>query len=113
MNHKGLNQLLCAATVNARFRETLLHNPTQALSTGYLEHSFSLTAEERDLVINIQAQQLEDFAAQVYRWISVKGNGNGHNGNGHNGHNGNGRNGHARKRDLFGTTEEFRFAFAH
>jgi hypothetical protein len=108
MNHRGLNQLVCAATVNARFRETLLRNPTQALSTGYLDHSFSLTAEERDLVISIQAQQLEDFAAQVYRWISVKGNGNGHNG-----HNGNGRNGHARKRDLFGTTEELQLAFAH
>jgi hypothetical protein len=110
MKHKGLNQLLCAATVNGRFRETLLRNPAQALSMGYLDHSFVLTPEERDLVINIRAQQLEDFAAQVYRWISVRGNGNGHNGNGSNG---NGRNGHARVSNLFGATEELSVAFAH
>ncbi len=108
MKHKGLNQLLCAATVNGRFRETLLRNPAQALSMGYLDHSFALTPEERDLVINIQAQQLEDFAAQVYSWISVTGNG--HNGNGHNG---NGRNGYGRKPSLFGMIEEPKLAFAH
>ncbi len=94
MKHKGLNQLLCAATVNNGFRETLLHNPAQAIATGYFDHTFSLTPEERDLVISIQAQKLEDFAAQVYRWISGSGNGNG-NGNG-NGKNGNG-NGHRQK----------------
>jgi hypothetical protein len=104
MKHKGLNQLLCAATVNNRFRETLLHNPAQAIATGYFDHTFSLTPEERDLVVNIQAQKLEDFAAQVYRWISgyTSGNGNG-NGNG-NGKNGNG-NGHRQK--TWATTEPF------
>ncbi len=85
MKHKALNQLLCAAMVNAQFRETLLRDPAQAIATGYLDHSFSLTREERELVLGIQAQQLEDFAAQVYHWISSN-NGNGHhskNGNGH------------------------------
>lgn len=76
MKHKALNQLLCAATINGRFRETLLRNPALAISTGYQEHSFSLTPEERDLVVGIKAQRLEDFAAQVYHWIS--GNDNGH-----------------------------------
>lgn len=104
MKHKGLNQLLCAAVVNDRFCETLLRNPAQALASGYYDHTFSLTTEERDMVIDIRAQKLEDFAAQVYRWISGSGNGNrrserrtssyssrktysgkGHNGNGHNG----------------------------
>ncbi len=93
MQHKGLNQLLCAATVNHRFCETLLSNPAQALAAGYLEHVFSLTPEEREFVLGIQAQQLEDFAAQVYHWITAKGNcdgyvARGHNGNGHNGNNG-------------------------
>ena len=115
MKHKGLNQLLCAAVVNTNFRETLLRSPAQAIASGYLEHSFSLTPEEKKLVIDIQAPQLEDFAAQIYHWIS--GNGNGHNGNGNglghevlgseeplsaqacqwisgNGNNGNGHNGH-------------------
>lgn len=79
MKHKALNQLLCAATINGRFRETLLRNPALAVSTGYHDHAFALTSEERDLVIGIKAQRLEDFAAQVYHWIS--GNGNEHNGN--------------------------------
>ncbi len=70
MKHKSLNQLLCAAVINGRFRETLLRDPAQALASGYYEHSFSLTAEERDLVMGIRAQKLEDFAEQVHRWIS-------------------------------------------
>jgi hypothetical protein len=86
MQHKSLNQLLCAAMVNGRFREMLLHDPARALSAGYLDHSFALTSEEREMVIGIQAQQLEEFAAQIYHWISGNGN-NGHNGNGNgNGH---------------------------
>jgi hypothetical protein len=91
MKHKSLNQLLCAATVNGRFREMLLRDPAQAIATGYFDHTFALTPEERDLVLGIRAQRLEDFAAQVHRWISGNGNGNGNghnNGNGH--HNGNG-----------------------
>lgn len=75
MQHKSLNQLLCAATVNGRFRETLLHNPAKALAAGYGDHTFALTPEERDLVLGIQAQRLEDFAAQVHRWLVTDGNG--------------------------------------
>jgi len=105
MNHRSLNELLCAATVNVRFRETLLRDPAKAIAAGYFDHSFVLTQEERDLVVGIQAQGLEDFAAQVYSFISGNGNGttlnryahNGHNGNGHNG---NGRNGNGRKKEL-------------
>ncbi len=100
MKHRGLNQLLCAATVNGRFRETLLCDPARAIASGYFDHSFCLTPEEQELVIGIQAQRLEDFAAQVYHWIS--GNGNGHNGNGHNG---NGHNGKELTQDLLGSTE--------
>lgn len=98
MKHKSLNQLLCAATVNTRFRETLLRDPAKAIAAGYFDHSFTLTQEEKDLLVGIQAHRLEDFAAQVYHWISTSSNGyngNGLNGNGlnSNGVNGNGRNG--------------------
>lgn len=115
MKHKGLNQLVSAATVNGRFCSTLLRDPAQALAVGYFGHSFSLTPEERDLVIGIQAQRLEDFAAQIYSWMRLGGNGhnrNGHNGNGHNGngHNGNGHNGNGyasqgQRRQLSGLLE--------
>ena len=80
MKHKGLNQLLCAAVVNERFREVLLHHPARAIAMGYCDQSFSLTAEERDLVLGIHARQLEDFAAQVYGWISGNGRQGGANG---------------------------------
>ena len=97
MKHKALNQLLCAAIVNERFRETLLRDPAQAIASGYFDHSFSLTPEEQNLVVDIRARRLEDFAAQVHSWIAGNGNGIGHsrNGNGHS-RNGNGhhKNGH-------------------
>lgn len=113
IQHKSLNQLLCAATVNGRFREMLLRDPAQAIATGYFEHSFCLTPEERDLVVGIRAGKLEDFAAQVYHWMSGNGhNGyggaNGHNGlngyNSHNGHNGNGLNGHTSRQELIASS---------
>lgn len=75
MKHRGLNQLLCAAIVNDSFRDTLLQNPAQAIATGYNDHDFSLTTEERDLLLEIKAQRIEDFAAQVYGWISGGDNG--------------------------------------
>ncbi len=78
MQHKGLNQLLCAALINSGFRETLLHSPAQALATGYYDQAFSLTPQERDLVLGIKAQHIEDFAAQVHRWILGNGSNNGH-----------------------------------
>ncbi len=97
MKHKSLNQLLCAATVNARFREALLRDPAKAIASGYFDHSFSLTAEEQELLVGIQAQRLEDFAAQVYDWHSTTGNGR----------NGNGRNGNGHKRDLLTASDRF------
>jgi hypothetical protein len=103
MKYKGLNQLLCAATVNDRFRSTLLRDPAQALAVGYFDHTFSLTSEERDLVVGIQAQRLEDFAEQVYCWMQS--GGNGHNGNGHNG---NGRNGNGHQKQLLGLVDLYR-----
>jgi len=103
MNHKSLNELLCAATVNARFRETLLHDPARAVAAGYFDHSFALTQEERDLVVNIQAQDLADFASQVYTFIT--GNGTTPSRYAHNGHNGNGHNGNGRKKEIW-TSED-------
>lgn len=99
MKHKSLNQLLCAATVNTRFREVLLRDPAKAIASGYFDHSFALTQEEQDMVVSIRAQRLEDFAEQVYHWISD--GSNGFNGNGRNGkkYNGNGVNGHGHKHD--------------
>ncbi|MBN1660140.1 MAG: hypothetical protein JXA93_17200 [Anaerolineae bacterium] len=89
MNHKSLNQLVCAATVDRHFCEMLLRDPASALAAGYLNHTFMLTPEERDLVVGIRAHALEEFAEAVYCWISTEAspgrNGHGKT-NGHNGH---------------------------
>lgn len=77
MMHKGLNQLLCAATVNRRFREALLRNPSQAIAMGYFSHRFLLTPDEQVLVASIRASRLEEFAAQVYCWLSSSGDSRG------------------------------------
>ena len=110
MNHKSLNELVCAATVNVRFRETLLRDPAKALALGYFGHSFSLTEEEHDLVVGMRATGLEDFAEQIYNFIS--GNGKvpalshyGHSGYSGNGHNGNGKNGSSRKKEALPSAE--------
>jgi hypothetical protein len=84
--------------INSRFRESLLRNPAQALAMGYYDHTFSLTPRERDLVLDIKAQRLEDFAAQVHQWIT--GNGS----HPEKGHDGSGRseisrNGHGQRRN--------------
>ena len=73
MKHKGLNQLVCAAMINARFRETLLRDPARAIKAGYQGQKFSLTHEEHTLVTNIRAQGLEDFASQVVAWMQTGG----------------------------------------
>jgi hypothetical protein len=99
-NHKSLNELVCAATVNVRFRETLLRDPAKAIASGYFGHSFALTQEERDLVVGIRATGLEDFADQVYRFISGNGKAPAR---GRLGYGGNGRNG--RKKDTLPPAE--------
>ena len=75
MNHKGLNQLVCAAMINARFRETLLHDPARAIKSGYLGQKFVLTQEECVMLTNIHAQKLEDFASQVIAWTKASAQG--------------------------------------
>ena len=74
MKHKALSQLVCAAVVSGRFQETLLQNPAKAIATGYMGQSFSLLPEEKQALLKIKAQNIEDFAAQVYDWITNQGN---------------------------------------
>jgi hypothetical protein len=83
VKHKGLYELLCAATVDSQFRRTLLRDPSHAISLGYLDHRFALTAEECVLISGIRARRLEDFASQIQSWVSTNGNGAGRNGHGH------------------------------
>lgn len=75
LNHRELNRLVCAAVVNGGFRQTLLENPAQAIAVGYHGYNFKLTAEEIEVVSNIQARDFSEFAEQLYHWIKRDGDG--------------------------------------
>ena len=66
----GISRLFAAAVVNRQFCSTLLQDPQAALQKGYLGETFSLSKEERDLIISIRANSLSDLAKQVNRSLS-------------------------------------------
>ena len=61
----GLNRLVAAAVVSTSFRHLLLTNAAEALDAGYHGTPFQLSPEEIELVLNIQAANLADFATQL------------------------------------------------
>jgi len=94
-----LSRLITAAVVSQKFCDLLLSDPAMALATGYGGESFSLSAEEQELILSIRATSLTDFAMQLAGHRNGNGqtdyhglNGNSSNGlYGYNGHkNGNG-----------------------
>jgi len=72
MQHKDLNQILCAALINEGFREKLLNDPAATITAGYQGFTFSISQEEQRIVDGIRAASLEDFAAQVYAGMHPK-----------------------------------------
>jgi hypothetical protein len=72
MAYKALNRLLCAALVSTQFRTTLLSDPAGAIDAGYYDQRFSLTTDERKMVVGLQANTFEEFCVQVYDWISIQ-----------------------------------------
>lgn len=63
----GLHRLFAAAIVSDQFRETLLNEPEEALTKGYLGQTFALTDREKMIIKSIQADTLTDLAQQVNR----------------------------------------------
>jgi len=63
----GLQRLFAAAIVSDQFRKTLLHQPEEALTGGYLGETFSLTDQERTIIKSIRANTLTDLAQKVNR----------------------------------------------
>ena len=60
-----VQRLIAAAVVNREFRERLLCEPEWALSNGYMGQSFSLTDQERTIVVTVRARDLTEFAQKV------------------------------------------------
>jgi hypothetical protein len=65
----GLSQVFAAAVVNRQFCDMLLQDPSIALQKGYLGQPFSLSKEEKDLIVSIRANSLADLARQVNRTL--------------------------------------------
>jgi hypothetical protein len=68
-----LSRLFAAAVVSPDFCQTLLHDAAAALATGYMGHSFALSAAEESLVLSIEANTLADFADQVVTGKTIQG----------------------------------------
>lgn len=68
----GLSRMFAAAVVNRQFCEMLLNDPEEALRKGYLGETFTLTQDECDLIVSIQARSLADLARQVNRSLVVR-----------------------------------------
>ncbi len=66
----GLSRVFSAAIVNKQFCTMLLEDPNTAINSGYLGETFSLSREERDLIVSIRADSLSDLAKQVSRSLS-------------------------------------------
>jgi len=59
------SRILSAAVFNARFRQALLNNPVQAVTTGYWGEKFQIGNEERKHLASIRATSLAEFATQL------------------------------------------------
>ena len=66
-NSSSISRVFAAAVVNQQFRDMLLQDPNTALQKGYLGENFSLSKEEKDLIVSIRANSLSDLAKQVNR----------------------------------------------
>lgn len=72
MRFNALNQILCAALIDRDFCSELLKNPLQAVAVGYLGNCFELSSEEKQLLIGIEVNTIEEFATRVQQWIEVQ-----------------------------------------
>jgi hypothetical protein len=66
----GISRVFAAAVVNRQFCSMLLQDPQIAIQNGYLGETFSLSKEEKDLIVSIRANSLSDLAKQVSRSLS-------------------------------------------
>jgi len=62
---REVSRLLSAAVVSRSFARTLLSDPGEALETGYQGHVFTFTDPERQILISLEAETIQEFAAEV------------------------------------------------
>ncbi len=58
----AVSRVLAAAIINRKFCHLLLTNPTIALTVGYRGESFGLSTAEKELLLQIHATSIREFA---------------------------------------------------
>jgi len=74
MSEQTLNNIMCMALVDGKFRDSLLTNPANVVG------DFDLDAEEQDVLKAIKADSVTEYARKLHTWMVQRtgGNGNGH-----------------------------------
>lgn len=73
MSDQTLNNIMCIALTDGKFRDALLANPGNVLG------DFDLDAEEQNLFKSIRADSVTDLARKLHAWMLQRPSG----GNGH------------------------------
>jgi hypothetical protein len=59
------SRLLTAAVINGSFRQALLNNPGEAITSGFGGEAFNLSADVVRRLSSIRATSLAEFATQL------------------------------------------------
>jgi hypothetical protein len=59
------SRVLTAAVINGSFRQALLNNPSQAITSGFGGEAFNLSADVLKRLSSIRANSLAEFASQL------------------------------------------------
>ena len=60
-----ISRLLTAAAINGAFRQALLNNPSQAISSGFGGEVFNFSADVVQRLSSIRAASLAEFASHM------------------------------------------------
>jgi hypothetical protein len=72
MSDQTLNNIMCMALIDGKFRASLLSNPANVVG------DFDLDAEERDVLKTIKADSVTEFARKLHSWMVQRPRSNGH-----------------------------------
>jgi len=72
MSDHTLNDVMCLALIDGKFRRTLLTNVADVVE------EFDLDPEEQDILTGIKADSVTEFARELHSWMLERHRGNGH-----------------------------------
>ncbi|HHH42099.1 MAG TPA: hypothetical protein ENK56_08865 [Chloroflexi bacterium] len=67
MSYQALEMLVGEAIIDQEFRSRLLNG-----QRPHILQQYDLTPEERRMLLSIQANSLEEFAACIYHWLQTQ-----------------------------------------